>query len=127
MVGGLADRDLAFDYSWHVWPRSARGPRVRQSALPSCGRISGIWLGNGGPRGSGIHVAFSASSRSQVDAFYKEALKAGGKCLLDALPASAIRDEQSSNLLTASSEISRMITGSINSSTYTVFATRTPS
>ena len=38
-----------------------------------------FWLGNGGPRGSGIHIAFTAKSRAQVDAFYAAALKAGGK------------------------------------------------
>jgi catechol 2,3-dioxygenase-like lactoylglutathione lyase family enzyme len=38
-----------------------------------------FWLGNDGPRGSGIHVAFAASSRSQVDAFHAAALRAGGK------------------------------------------------
>ncbi|WP_296616014.1 VOC family protein [Sphingomonas sp.] len=38
-----------------------------------------FWLGDDGPRGTGIHVAFSAASRSQVDAFYAAALGAGGK------------------------------------------------
>jgi catechol 2,3-dioxygenase-like lactoylglutathione lyase family enzyme len=38
-----------------------------------------FWLGNDGPRGSGIHIAFSAPSRAQVDAFYTAALGAGGK------------------------------------------------
>jgi catechol 2,3-dioxygenase-like lactoylglutathione lyase family enzyme len=38
-----------------------------------------FWLSNDGPRGTGIHIAFSASSRSQVDAFYAAALSAGGK------------------------------------------------
>lgn len=38
-----------------------------------------FWLGNFGPRGAGAHVAFAASSRSQVDAFHAAALSAGGK------------------------------------------------
>jgi len=38
-----------------------------------------FWLGDDGPRGTGIHIAFSAASRSQVDAFYAAALGAGGK------------------------------------------------
>jgi catechol 2,3-dioxygenase-like lactoylglutathione lyase family enzyme len=38
-----------------------------------------FWLGSGGPRGTGIHVAFTASSRKEVDAFYEAALAAGGK------------------------------------------------
>lgn len=37
-----------------------------------------FWLGNDGPRGKGIHIAFSASSRTQVDTFYEAALHAGG-------------------------------------------------
>jgi catechol 2,3-dioxygenase-like lactoylglutathione lyase family enzyme len=38
-----------------------------------------FWLGSGGARGTGMHVAFSASSRAQVDAFYDAALKSGGR------------------------------------------------
>jgi len=38
-----------------------------------------FWLGSDGPRGAGIHIAFSASSRSQVDAFYLAAMSAGGR------------------------------------------------
>ena len=38
-----------------------------------------FWLGNGGPRGTGMHVAFTAASRSQVDSFYQAALRSGGK------------------------------------------------
>jgi catechol 2,3-dioxygenase-like lactoylglutathione lyase family enzyme len=37
-----------------------------------------FWVGDGGARGSGIHVAFVASSRAQVDAFYAAGLTAGG-------------------------------------------------
>lgn len=36
-------------------------------------------MSDGGPHGAGIHIAFAASSRAQVDAFYKAALQAGGK------------------------------------------------
>jgi catechol 2,3-dioxygenase-like lactoylglutathione lyase family enzyme len=42
-------------------------------------RSAFFWLGGDGPRGAGIHLAFSASSRSQVDAFYHAALQSGGK------------------------------------------------
>ncbi|MDR2213529.1 MAG: VOC family protein [Pseudomonadales bacterium] len=38
-----------------------------------------FWLGSGGPRGAGIHVAFTAASRAEVDAFHNAALAAGGK------------------------------------------------
>jgi catechol 2,3-dioxygenase-like lactoylglutathione lyase family enzyme len=37
-----------------------------------------FWIGNGGPAAAGIHVAFTAASRDEVDAFYKAALSAGG-------------------------------------------------
>lgn len=37
-----------------------------------------FWLGNGGPRGAGMHIAFVAESRAQVDAFYQAAIAAGG-------------------------------------------------
>jgi len=38
-----------------------------------------FWLGNNGPRGSGIHIAFVASTRAEVDAFYAAAMAAGGR------------------------------------------------
>jgi catechol 2,3-dioxygenase-like lactoylglutathione lyase family enzyme len=38
-----------------------------------------FWVGNGGKPTSGVHVAFTAKSRSQVDAFYQAALTAGGR------------------------------------------------
>jgi len=38
-----------------------------------------FWLGSGGASGTGIHIAFTASSRAQVDAFHAAALNAGGK------------------------------------------------
>jgi catechol 2,3-dioxygenase-like lactoylglutathione lyase family enzyme len=38
-----------------------------------------FWLGNDGPRGSDIHIAFAASTRAEVDAFYAAAMAAGGR------------------------------------------------
>ncbi len=38
-----------------------------------------FWFGNDGPRGEGIHVAFAADTRAQVDAFHAAAMKAGGR------------------------------------------------
>jgi catechol 2,3-dioxygenase-like lactoylglutathione lyase family enzyme len=38
-----------------------------------------FWVGTGARRGGPVHVAFTATSRSQVDAFYKAAIAAGGK------------------------------------------------
>jgi len=38
-----------------------------------------FWVSSGGARGTGIHVAFTASSRAAVDAFYAAGMAAGGK------------------------------------------------
>lgn len=38
-----------------------------------------FWFGNDAARGSGIHVAFQAETRAQVDAFYAAAIAAGGR------------------------------------------------
>lgn len=37
------------------------------------------WLHEGAETGPGRHVAFTARSRAEVDAFYAEAMKAGGR------------------------------------------------
>lgn len=37
-----------------------------------------FWVGDNGPRGSGMHVAFEAASRAEVDRFHAAGLKAGG-------------------------------------------------
>jgi catechol 2,3-dioxygenase-like lactoylglutathione lyase family enzyme len=38
-----------------------------------------FWIGEGKPNVPPIHVAFRADSRTQVDAFYKTAMAAGGR------------------------------------------------
>ncbi len=38
-----------------------------------------FWIGDRERTGEGIHVAFDAETRDQVDAFYKAALVAGGR------------------------------------------------
>ena len=38
-----------------------------------------FWMQEGSPSTPRIHIAFSAASRAQVDAFYRAALAAGGK------------------------------------------------
>jgi catechol 2,3-dioxygenase-like lactoylglutathione lyase family enzyme len=38
-----------------------------------------FWIGNGKRPVGALHVAFTAASRSQVDAFYQAALRAGGR------------------------------------------------
>jgi len=38
-----------------------------------------FWVGNGGQRGAGMHVAFTAATRADVDAFHAAALAAGAR------------------------------------------------
>jgi catechol 2,3-dioxygenase-like lactoylglutathione lyase family enzyme len=38
-----------------------------------------FWFGSGGARGTGMHVAFTADTRAQVDAFYEAAMANGGR------------------------------------------------
>jgi catechol 2,3-dioxygenase-like lactoylglutathione lyase family enzyme len=38
-----------------------------------------FWIGEGSPPDRHVHVAFTAQSRADVDAFYEAALAAGGK------------------------------------------------
>ncbi|MGZ3280393.1 MAG: VOC family protein [Caulobacteraceae bacterium] len=38
-----------------------------------------FWVSSGGARGPGIHVAFAARTRAQVDAFHQAGLKSGGR------------------------------------------------
>jgi catechol 2,3-dioxygenase-like lactoylglutathione lyase family enzyme len=37
-----------------------------------------FWVSGGGARGTGIHVAFTAASRTEVDAFHAAGLASGG-------------------------------------------------
>ncbi len=38
-----------------------------------------FWIGGGEPQQPPVHIAFVASDRAQVDAFYQAAIKAGGR------------------------------------------------
>lgn len=38
-----------------------------------------FWVGTGARQGGAVHVAFTATSRAQVDAFHKAAIAAGGR------------------------------------------------
>ena len=38
-----------------------------------------FWFSSGGARGTGMHLAFSAETRAQVDAFYEAAIAQGGR------------------------------------------------
>jgi len=50
----------------------AEGPRKSWDAAGE------FWIAPGKPHAEVVHVAFSAESRAQVDAFYRAALAAGG-------------------------------------------------
>ena len=54
-------------------PGGRRGVGYGRAGRPS------FWIGDGGARGSGLHLAFTAATRAQVDAFHEAGLKAGGK------------------------------------------------
>ncbi len=38
-----------------------------------------FWIGDGKTAASGVHVAFAAKTRADVDMFYKDAIAAGGR------------------------------------------------
>ncbi len=38
-----------------------------------------FWIGDGGAASDGLHFAFTARSRAEVDAFHQAALRAGGR------------------------------------------------
>jgi len=38
-----------------------------------------FWLSSDGPRGGGLHVAFTAPDRAAVDAFFEAAMRHGGR------------------------------------------------
>jgi catechol 2,3-dioxygenase-like lactoylglutathione lyase family enzyme len=38
-----------------------------------------FWIGDHGSACTGVHIAFTAKTRAQVDSFYRAALNAGGK------------------------------------------------
>lgn len=38
-----------------------------------------FWIGHPGNRATGLHIAFSAQTRAEVDAFYAAAITAGGR------------------------------------------------
>jgi catechol 2,3-dioxygenase-like lactoylglutathione lyase family enzyme len=38
-----------------------------------------FWVSSGGARGTGIHLAFSAATRAEVDAFYAAGMASGGR------------------------------------------------
>jgi catechol 2,3-dioxygenase-like lactoylglutathione lyase family enzyme len=53
------------------------GTDARHAGFGANGKPS-FWIGTGAPTIGSVHVAFAAKSRTQVDAFHKAALEAGG-------------------------------------------------
>ena len=49
------------------------------AAFGSEGEEGSFWIGDNEQVGEGIHVAFPAETRDQVDEFYRAAIAAGGK------------------------------------------------
>jgi catechol 2,3-dioxygenase-like lactoylglutathione lyase family enzyme len=87
---GVGASDFAASKRFYDAALSALGiVSVMEVTPEQSGRYHGIgygrdgkpffWLGNDGPRGTGIHVAFAASDRAAVDAFHKAALGSGGR------------------------------------------------
>jgi len=57
------------------------GPDITEEGFPACGfgrnGKPSFWIGGEGKTSPRMHVAFTAETRAQVDAFYKAALAAG--------------------------------------------------
>src|SRR5688572_2185283 len=54
------------------------GGRYEGAGFGSAGKPF-FWLGGGGTPTPGVHVAFAANNRAEVDAFYQAAIASGGK------------------------------------------------
>ena len=76
-------RDLAKSRRFYVEALAPLGYTIVKEVDPFIGFVSGskadLWLGRGEPVTSAIHVALACGSRSEVDAFYASAMKAGGR------------------------------------------------
>ena len=66
---------------WRRWRRSASAWRWRAAYGVGLGRGGKpqLWLSQGEPPVSPLHIAFAARNRAEVDAFHAAALAAGGK------------------------------------------------
>ncbi|MDH7975271.1 VOC family protein [Sphingomonas sp. AR_OL41] len=87
---GIGASDFAASKAFYAAALAPLGVSVMMEVTPEqTGGYHGVgmgsagkpffWLGNDGPRGSGIHVAFAAATRAAVDAFYAAAIAAGGR------------------------------------------------
>lgn len=80
---GLRTPDLATALKFYEAALSPLGHELtyQDDATAGFGKkdgATGLWLHGGAPGGTGAHVAFVASSRAAVDAFYAKAMAAGG-------------------------------------------------
>ena len=87
---GLAVADLARSRAFYVAALAPLGcAPVMDLSAEQTGGYAGtgfgpagrprFWIGNGNRRGGSVHVAFEASTRAAVDAFYRAAIAAGGR------------------------------------------------
>jgi catechol 2,3-dioxygenase-like lactoylglutathione lyase family enzyme len=80
---GFPVRDLAVSRTFYAAALAPLGIGVvvdqpEVVAFGKAGRAQ-LWLGRRGAAPSGVHLAFAASSRAEVQAFYDAAIAAGGK------------------------------------------------
>jgi catechol 2,3-dioxygenase-like lactoylglutathione lyase family enzyme len=79
---GFPVRDLAKSQAFYVTALAPLGIGViaesaEWAAFGKSGRAQ-LWLGLRGPAPGGVHVAFTATNREEVRAFYSAAISAGG-------------------------------------------------
>lgn len=80
---GIAVRDFATSRAFYRAALAPLGIRIVKegegfAGFNHAGARGGFWISAGDPP-HGVHVAFAAQDRAQVDAFYKAALAAGGR------------------------------------------------
>ena len=68
---------LGYGLAMEVTPEMTRS-NARHAGFGANGKPS-FWISTGAPTIGSVHVAFAAKSRTQVDAFPKAALEAGGR------------------------------------------------
>jgi catechol 2,3-dioxygenase-like lactoylglutathione lyase family enzyme len=87
---GIGCRDFAASRRFYEAALAPLGIAKMMEVTPEMtGGIHGIgmgaadhpffWFSSGGARGPGVHVAFAADTRAQVDEFYRAAMANGGR------------------------------------------------
>ena len=80
---GLAVRDFARSRAFYLAALAPLGIRIVKqgngfAGFNREGGKGGFWIGSGGEPAAPIHVAFAATDRAEVRAFYTAAIAAGG-------------------------------------------------